>query len=341
MRSRTILAAAALAAVLAPAAGARPAESVADSAAATHRASITIRIGFPTANDIQQYAAVSFAREVATKSKGRIAVKAYPAGALGSNSTMLQNVVNGSLTGMIEPVSFLAGFDPAFTVLDLHGLFKNGATEARLLNSKAADPIRARLATKGLAALAFYQYGGNVWITKFDPSNLDNFKGKKIRVIPSPALVSLVEKLGAAGVPMDVPQVYTAFQQGTIDGVQAAEEFIHTQRYDEIGKYLWQGPDQPIVSFFIVNQKWLQDLAPADRKIVQTAAAKLVGTVNASAVKRTARSIAAMKAKGITVVKPNAATSAKLDQLWAPIGKEFLDKNPDALPIYNAIKNAK
>jgi len=299
---------------------------------------VTMRIGMVTVNDVQQFAAEQFKALVEERSKGSITVEVYPGGQLGSNDQMLQNLQNGSLQGLLEPTSFLAGFDPVLQVLDLPAIFPDGVKSAvSLLNGQVGDPLRARLESKGFELLRFYQYGSNICITKFDPSKLESFKGKKIRVMPSQVLIGRMNAFGAVGTPMSVPELYTALQQGTIDGIEGAEAFISTQKYYEIAKYLWLAPNAPNITFFMVNKAWLEGLPKEQRDIIKQAAVDLDATVNGKAEELAESAIDTMKAAGVTVVEPSAEVKAKLQQLWAPLSQTFLSQNPDAKPIYDAI----
>ena len=62
---------------------------------------------------------------------------------------------------------------------------------------------------------------------------------------------------------MDVPQLYTALQQGVIDGIEATPPFFWTLRYYELAQYLFTEPDGCVVTLFMINKKWLDSL-PAD-----------------------------------------------------------------------------
>lgn len=299
---------------------------------------VVMRIGMVTINDPQQYAAEQFKALVEDRSKGQIEVQVYPGGQLGSNDQMLQNLQAGSLQGLLEPTSFLAGFDPVLQVLDLPNLFPDVQTAVKLLNGSTGDPLRARLETKGFKLLSFYQYGSNIVITKFNPSSgLSAFRGKKIRVMPSKVLIGRMNAIGAVGYPMGVPELYTALQQGTIDGIEGAEAFLSTQKYYEVAKYLWMAPDAPNISFFMVNKAWLEGLPAKQRNIIEQAAKDIESDVNSYAEGLASKAIDTMETNGVTVVDPTPEVKAMLQERWTSLPNTFLSENPDAKPIYDAI----
>jgi tripartite ATP-independent transporter DctP family solute receptor len=301
---------------------------------------VVMRIGLVTINDPQHYTAGLFEKVVEERTNGGIDVEVYPAMQLGSNDQMLQDVTAGSLQCLLEPTSFLAGFDNVLTVLDLPNFLPDVQTAATMLNGSVGDPLRARIESKGLLCLRFYPYGSNVSICKFDPVDLDAVKGKKIRTMPSQVLMDRMNALGATAIPMGVPELYTALQQGTIDGIEGAEAFIYTQGYYEVAKYLWMVPNEPNIFFFMVNKSWFEGLPKEYQDIMKQVVLDIDSEVHQYAADLAQTSIEEMKKAGVTVVEPSAEVQAELKELWLPIHDEFLAANPEAKPIYDAIIKA-
>ena len=73
----------------------------------------------------------------------------------------------------------------------------------------------------------------------------DDLKGLKIRVQQSPASVNMAKAFGAAASPMSFGEVYTAIQQGVIDGAENNELALTNNKHGEVCKilYIQQTPD--------------------------------------------------------------------------------------------------
>ena len=147
-----------------------------------------MRIGTPTTKDPQVFEMGQFKKLMAAKVGDKVKVELYPSGQLGSNSQMLQGVSAGSIQALLEPTSFLSGFDNVMNVVDLPYTFPDVWSTAKLFNGPVGDALRDHLANRGLVAASFYPYGERVMLLKFPVNTMNDFKGKKIRVMGSKML---------------------------------------------------------------------------------------------------------------------------------------------------------
>ena len=281
-----------------------------------------MRIGTPTTKDPQVFEMEQFKKLVAAKVGDKIKVELYPSGQLGSNSQMLQGVSAGSIQGLLEPTSFLSGFDNVMNVVDLPYTFPDVWSTAKLFNGPVGDALRDHLGERGLVAASFYPYGERVMLLKFPVNKMDDFKGKKIRVMGSKMLQDEINAFGGAGVPMDVPQLYTALQQGVIDGIESTPPFFWTLRYYELAKYLFTEPDGCVVTVFMMSAEEVQPMA---EKFTRGAKGK---------------SYDVMQKSGVKVINASPGLKAQMKEACGPVIEKFLDENPDARPVYNRLKKA-
>ncbi|MGD8226228.1 MAG: TRAP transporter substrate-binding protein [Desulfobacteraceae bacterium] len=299
-----------------------------------------MRIGTPTTKDPQVFEMGQFKKLMAAKVGDKVKVELYPSGQLGSNSQMLQGVSSGSIQALLEPTSFLSGFDNVMNVVDLPYTFPDVWSTAKLFNGPVGDALRDHLANRGLVAASFYPYGERVMLLKFPVNTMNDFKGKKIRVMGSKMLQDEINAFGAAGVPMDVPQLYTALQQGVIDGIEATPPFFWTLRYYELAQYLFTEPDGCVVTLFMVNKEWLDSL-PAD---LRAAVLKSAEEIQPMAEKFTrgakVKSYDVMQKNGVKVIHASPELKAQMKEAAGPVIEKFLNENPDARPVYERLKKA-
>lgn len=253
---------------------------------------------------------------------------------------MLQGISAGSIQGLLEPTSFLSGFDNVMNVVDLPYTFPDVWTTAKLLNGPVGDALRDHLEARGLVSASFYPYGERNMILKFPVKKMSDFKGKKIRVMGSKMLQDEINVLGAAGVPMDVPQLYTALQQGVIDGLVGSPPFFWKLRYYELAKYLFTEPDGSVVTLFMIHKGWLDSL-PAD---LRAAVLKSAEEVQPMADKMTqgakVKSYDVMQKNGVKVINASPELKAQMKEACVSVIEKFLNENPDAKPVYERLKKA-
>jgi tripartite ATP-independent transporter DctP family solute receptor len=299
-----------------------------------------MRIGTPTTNDPQVYEMEQFKKILDQKTGGKIKVELYPSGQLGSNSQMLQGLQAGTIQALLEPTAFLGGFSSVLNVVDLPYFFKDVWSATELLNGSAGDPLRAYLEKKGIVTASFYPYGDRVTLTVSKIEKKEDFSGKKIRVMGAKVLQDQFNAWGASGIPMDVPELYTALQQKTLDGLESAAQFFQTGKYYEVAKFLLTEPKGAEVTIFMVNKAWLDSL-PQDLRTAVYDAAKEVQPLATEYAKKTegeARKI--MADAGVEIVDASEEFRNQLIEASQVVHENFLKDNPDAKDIYDQLKKA-
>jgi len=299
-----------------------------------------MRLGTPTTNDPQVYEMGEFKRILEEKTDGRIKVETYPSGQLGSNTQMLQGLQSGSIQGLLEPTAFLGGFCSVLNVVDLPYFFKDVWQATDLLNSEAGDGLRAYLEEKGITTGAFYVYGDRITLSSSKIEKIEDFKGKKIRVMGAKVLQDQYNAWGAAGIPMDVPELYTALQQKTIEGLESAAQFFEMGKYYEVSKYILTEPKGAEVTIFMMNTEWLESL-PADlQQAVMDAAQEVIPLAEDYARESQEEAKEIMQEAGVQIIDASEDFRAELIEKSQIVHETFLQDNPDAKDIYEQLKKA-
>ncbi len=301
---------------------------------------VIMRVATPTTNDPQTHEMDLFKKAVESKAQGKIEVQLFPSCQLGSNAQMLQGLQAGTIHGLLEPTAFLGGFSDVLTLVDLPYFFENVWTATDLLNGPAGDSLRAYLEGRGLVAAAFYPYGDRNLLLKFPVDKMEDFKGKKVRVMGAKVLQNEINAWGGAGIPMDVPELYTALQQGVIDGLESAAQFFFMLKYFQVAPYILTEPRGAEVTIFMMNKKWLEKL-PADlRDVVRNAAKEIIPAATQYARTTEKEAMDKMVAAGVKVMDASPDLRQKLKNASMPVHETFLKENPQAKPIYEQLKKA-
>ena len=125
---------------------------------------------------------------------------------------------------------------------------------------------------QGFRALTWYNAGTRNFYAKKEIDSPEDMKGLKIRVQQSPASVAMCQAFGAAASPMSFGEVYTAIQQGVIDGAENNELALTSNKHGEVAKYFSYNKHQMIPDLLIGNLSFLNGLSKEERKVFYKAA---------------------------------------------------------------------
>ena len=184
--------------------------------------------------------------EVAEKeSGGRLKISVYPSSQLGGQREVLQNMQAGIVDGVIDATATLTNFVPQLGSGRSAVSGKGPAAAFRLFDSPVFEQELGRpAAAAGFHIVQVWEITFRNVYTRSRPINaVADLKGQKIRVIPSPSYIALFRAFGAAPTPMAFGEVYTALQQGVIDG--AENDSVTYQTTQAYGGRTQSRADQP------------------------------------------------------------------------------------------------
>ncbi|MGL1889610.1 MAG: TRAP transporter substrate-binding protein [Reichenbachiella sp.] len=206
-------------------------------------------------------------------SEGQMTMDIYANGQLGQERDLLELLQIGSLDLTKVSAGALENFVPEIKVLTLPYIFRDSAHTWSVLQG----PVGKKLLEKGedykLRGLCFYDAGSRSFYSKEEPiATPDNLIGKKIRVMNSQSSFDMVHALGGSPTPVSFGELYTALQQGVVDGAENNAPSFFTSRHYEVCKYYSIDehttiPDVLIVSTYLWNKlnnqekEWLQEAA--------------------------------------------------------------------------------
>jgi C4-dicarboxylate-binding protein DctP len=307
-------------------------------AGAAQAADFTMKIGFGTMNDIQHQWASWYKEALEPRSQGRIEVKLFPRGQLGTIASQIEGMQLGTVESFVAPVDFFAGVDPRFGTFSIPVLFKDPMHAEKLLLDPALNKqILALGADKGLQVVSVFTYGFAHYFGKQPIRTLDDFKGKKLRVNATAAERAKMRQFGASAVPMDLAEVVPGIRQGVIDGTMSATAVYVNLKFNDIAKVLTQVNDTMIVSAGVVSRAWLDKL-PADlRQMVVEEGNKLQArTMAHSRVLDDTMRKRWTDAGGEFVTLPP-ADQARVRQLLTGIGEEVTKDNASLSVFYKQL----
>ncbi len=224
---------------------------------------------FP-ANSQEQETAQFFADKVDELSKGELKVSLFPASQLGGWSQISNQLQSGAVNVTFISTTALGGFTPIATVDSWPYLFTEREQFERAYNSEDGraffDAIEEESGYRVLAPV----YKGFRYVYLRDEA--DSVEGKKIRVPGLPLVLTAFESWGASPTPMDVAEIYTAMQQGVVDGIEIEAQTADSLGVDEVAKTVLLTRHMMPNYAFIFWGDWLDSLPEDQRKAIEEAA---------------------------------------------------------------------
>lgn len=218
-------------------------------------------------------AMVFMAQRVDEKSGGMMRIDIYPSQQLGTERQLLELLQLGSLGITKVASAVLEGFAPSYKVLSLPYLFRDEAHRFAVLEGEIGRQLLLDGEKYWLRGLTFYDAGSRSFYTKERPIETpDDLAGLKIRTLESATQVQMVNQLGGSATPISWGELYTALQQGVVDGAENNPPSFYTSRHYEVCKYYVLDehtgiPDVLLISTIVwktltaQEQQWLTEAA--------------------------------------------------------------------------------
>lgn len=219
--------------------------------------------------------AKKFAEIVGEKTNGRIEVKVYPNDQLsgGNQSKGIEMLMSGSTDITFHSNIIYSVMDERFGVISLPFLINDTETADKVLSGAGGEAINKILLEKNIMGLGFGENGFRQITNSKKPIETPaDMSGLKIRIPGIKMFVSLYKALGADPITMNFGEVFTALQQGTIDGQENPTDVISSSKINEVQKYMtvWDYSYDAII--FGMNKDKFESFSPEDQQIIRDAA---------------------------------------------------------------------
>lgn len=168
-------------------------------------------------------------------SDGKMTLKLYANGQLGSEREMVELLQIGSLAMTKVSAAALEGFVPDMKVYSLPYIFQSRAHRWQVLQGQVGKDILQSLRQARLSGLGYFDAGSRSFYTCDDMvSSPKDVVGKKIRVMNSQTAVKMIDAFGGAATPISWGELYAALQQGVVDGAENNPPAFYSSRHYEI-----------------------------------------------------------------------------------------------------------
>jgi len=248
-----------------------------------------------------------FKDEVEKRTGGSVQVIIHTAGELGDELDYLEMMRAGDLFLSTLATSRLSAYTDALLFADYPGLFRSLEEVKAFAHSDVAKARLEKLKDLGFIGVGVSVGGTRYFITIPDKpiNSVDDLKGMKIRVMPTPVHVEALKYLGASPIAMPYTEVYTALQTRAIDGLENEPPSYLAMRFYEVA------PNYALLPWFIIqhvtliSKKLYDQLPPEVQKIVVEAAIKATDAKTDFVMYFEQKAIEILKEKGANITRPD------------------------------------
>jgi len=241
-------------------------------------------------------------------SDGTMSVVIYPSSQLGTEREMVELLQIGSLAMTKVSASPLEGFAPEMKIFSIPYIFRDNEHFWRVLNSDLGDELLSGVEDFRLKGLGYYDAGSRSFYTNDKPIETpSDLSGLKIRVLNSPTAVATVRALGGAATPVAWGELYTALQQGVVDGAENNPPSYYLSRHYEIARYYSLDEHTSVPDVMLASLPVWESLNEQQRTWLTKAMEDSVEYQRELWKTSTQASLEKVKAEGVTVITPDKA----------------------------------
>ncbi|MEQ6118739.1 TRAP transporter substrate-binding protein [Reichenbachiella sp. MALMAid0571] len=216
---------------------------------------------------------VYFQSQLAEISGGKLKIKIFSDGQLGSEREVLELLQIGSIAITKVSAGIMANFSPSYEVLGIPYLFRDKEHLFNVLEGEVGKEMLEGSSDFLLRGLCFYDAGSRSFYTKDKPIRTpDDLKGLKLRVMNQQMSIELVNSLGGSATPMAFGELYTALQQGVVDGAENNPPSLVSSNHFQVCKYYTLDEHTSIPDVLVISTKYWDALSEQEKEWIETAA---------------------------------------------------------------------
>ncbi|WP_017798681.1 TRAP transporter substrate-binding protein [Oceanobacillus kimchii] len=227
----------------------------------------------PTTHPIHE-SLVDFKELLEEKSNGKLELKIYANGQLGSEREVIEMTQTNAVQFTKVSASALEGFSESYSLFSMPYLFESQEKYREIMKKPVIqEAFYNTTADNGFIGITYYDAGVRNMYTKdrIIKTN-DDMHGLKTRVQPSKTSVQLIESLGGTPTPMSFGEVYTALQSGIIDAAENNESALTDNKHGEVAKHYFYTEHAMVPDILIMNVDTYNELSEEEQTWIKEAA---------------------------------------------------------------------
>ena len=295
------------------------------------QAQTALKVGWTNAIDSHYgIALTTFNDEIVKRTNGRYKLQYFPSGALGGEREMLEAVQLGTQDLVLTSTGPVGNFVPETRIVDIPFLFRDYDHARKVLDGPIGQDILTKFPSKGLVAITWLENGfRHITNSKRPIKTPEDVKGLKIRTMENKVHMEAFKAMGSLPTPMNMNEVFTALQTGTVDGQENPVPIILTNKLYTVQKYLTLTGHVYSPAMLITSTSLWNKLSDEDKAAFKEAAKVAVVANRKKVNDDEANGIATIKAGGTEVITSvdNSMFQKSVSSAYAAYNKEFGEAN--------------
>jgi len=211
------------------------------------------------------------------KSGGKLQIKIFPDGQLGSERETIELLQIGSIAMTKVSAAALSNFAPEYQITVIPYLFRDSEHLFKNLEGEVGKQMLESGTEYLLRGVCFYDAGARSFYTKDRAVNSpDDLDGLKVRVQNDQMSVDMANTLGASATPMAFGELYTALQQNVVDGAENNIPSFVSSNHFEVCKYYIFDEHTMVPDVVIIGTKFWDLLSEEEKEWLDAAAKESV-----------------------------------------------------------------
>lgn len=230
-------------------------------------AATEIKAAFNQSDKHPQYQSLQeFGQKLSQETDGRYKLTIYPNELLGDQRAALELVQNGAIQMAVVANPLVENYDKTFRMIGMPYVYSGPEHQEKVFTSGILDDLFASTQRYGFEVLTAYTAGARSMYTKNAPTRtIAEMKGKKIRVMQSDTMIKMLSCMGGTGVPMSQGEVYTAVQQGVLDGAENNEITYADLKQYEVAPYFTATRHLMVPDLVVISSHFLNIMSKDDQ----------------------------------------------------------------------------
>ena len=258
---------------------------------------------------------------LAEETNERLSISVFPAGQLGSEAAMLQQLQSGALDMAFLQVTELGARVPQIGAVLAPKLVDSTEKAAKLVQQPEVQGLLDLLpAETGTVGLGWGITGIRAVFSASEIDSLKDMDGMKLRINVTPQYRDFYQSLGAVPTPVPTPEAFDAMANGQVDGLEADLDFSWNQRFDKVSKSILRmnALFMPVIAVFS-GRVWAT-LSEEDRELIRNITQEALVEMNQQIVNNEQGILEELEKTGIkmTVASDDeaAAVIEQWDEMW-------------------------
>lgn len=227
-----------------------------------------LKVAFNQSENHPQYKALTkFSNQLEEQTKGAYKLEISPNALLGDQRATAELVQNGVIQMSVVGNPVVESFNKDFSVIGLPYLYDNLEHQKKVFLSDVLEPLFKSVSSSGFEVIGAFTAGARCLYTDKPMMKPEDLKGHKFRVMQSDTMKKMVDYMGGIGTPMGQGEVYTAVQQGVIEGGENNEVTYVDLKHYEIAPYFSYTNHLMVPDLIIINEKLYNGMSSENRKI--------------------------------------------------------------------------